>query len=89
MTRKVLFLDSFSPWTARHEECLASFLAENKGREVVFGILRRKDPSLSQNDIEAILSLCHKDIKTISVDVTWKGDTRKEYTQRWINEVIK
>ena len=28
-------------------------------------------------------------IKTISVDVTWKGEKRKEFTQRWINEVIK
>lgn len=28
-------------------------------------------------------------IKMVAVDVTWKGDKRKEYTQRWINEVIK
>ncbi|MDO4937981.1 MAG: ABC transporter substrate-binding protein [Sutterellaceae bacterium] len=28
-------------------------------------------------------------IKTIAVDVAWKGEKRKEYTQRWINEVIK
>ena len=28
-------------------------------------------------------------IKTIPVDVKWKGDNRKAYTQRWINEVIK
>ena len=28
-------------------------------------------------------------IKMISTDVTWKGEKRKEYTQRWINEVIK
>ena len=28
-------------------------------------------------------------IKMIPTDVTWKGEKRKEYTQRWINEVIK
>ena len=28
-------------------------------------------------------------INTVAVDVTWKGDKRKEFTQRWINEVIK
>ena len=28
-------------------------------------------------------------INMVSTDVTWKGEKRKEYTQRWINEVIK
>ena len=28
-------------------------------------------------------------INTIAVDTAWKGQKRKEYTQRWINEVIK
>ena len=28
-------------------------------------------------------------IKTIPVDVKWKGEHRKAFTQRWINEVIK
>ncbi len=28
-------------------------------------------------------------IKMVPIDVDWKGDKRKEYTQRWINEVIK
>lgn len=28
-------------------------------------------------------------INTISVDVQWKGQNRKAFTQRWINEVIK
>ena len=44
----------------------------------------------TRNDVKTsnpILDLSK--IKTISVDVTWKGDKRKEYTQRWINEVIK
>ena len=34
-------------------------------------------------------SIDYTKIKTISVDVTWKGEKRKEFTQRWINEVIK
>ena len=44
----------------------------------------------TRNDVKTtnpILDLSK--IKTIAVDVTWKGDKRKEYTQRWINEVIK
>ncbi|HIU83816.1 MAG TPA: ABC transporter substrate-binding protein [Candidatus Aphodousia gallistercoris] len=44
----------------------------------------------TRNDVKTsnpILDLSK--INTISVDVTWKGDKRKEYTQRWINEVIK
>ena len=28
-------------------------------------------------------------INTVSVDVKWKGENRKAFTQRWINEVIK
>lgn len=28
-------------------------------------------------------------INTVTVDVAWKGDNRKRFTQRWINEVIK
>lgn len=28
-------------------------------------------------------------IHTVQVDTAWKGEKRKEYTQRWINEVIK
>ena len=28
-------------------------------------------------------------INMVQTDVTWKGEKRKEYTQRWINEVIK
>lgn len=68
MSEKVLFLDSFCPWTSRHEQCLSSFLKENPGTEVAFGILLRKDTLLSENDIEAILSIVHKDIKTISIE---------------------
>lgn len=44
----------------------------------------------TRNDVKTsnpILDLTK--IKTISVDVTWKGEKRKEFTQRWINEVIK
>ena len=44
----------------------------------------------TRNDVKTsnpILGLTK--IKTISVDVTWKGEKRKEFTQRWINEVIK
>ena len=44
----------------------------------------------TRNDVKTsnpILDLSK--IKTISVDVTWKGEKRKEFTQRWINEVIK
>ena len=44
----------------------------------------------TRNDVKTsnpILDLTK--IKTISVDVTWKGKKRKEFTQRWINEVIK
>lgn len=44
----------------------------------------------TRNDVKVsnpILDLTK--IKTISVDVTWKGEKRKEFTQRWINEVIK
>lgn len=44
----------------------------------------------TRNDVKTsnpILDLAK--IKTISVDVTWKGEKRKEFTQRWINEVIK
>ena len=28
-------------------------------------------------------------INVITTDVTWKGDNRKRFTQRWINEVIR
>lgn len=28
-------------------------------------------------------------INTVTVDVAWKGENRKRFTQRWINEVIK
>ena len=44
----------------------------------------------TRNDVKTsnpILDLTK--IKTISIDVTWKGEKRKEFTQRWINEVIK
>lgn len=44
----------------------------------------------TRNDVKTsnpILDLSK--INMISVDVTWKGEKRKEYTQRWINEVIK
>lgn len=44
----------------------------------------------TRNDVKTsnpILDLTK--IKTISVNVTWKGEKRKEFTQRWINEVIK
>lgn len=44
----------------------------------------------TRNDVKTsnpILDLTK--IKMISVDVTWKGEKRKEFTQRWINEVIK
>ena len=44
----------------------------------------------TRNDVKTsnpILDLTK--IKTISVDVRWKGEKRKEFTQRWINEVIK
>ncbi len=44
----------------------------------------------TRNDVKTsnpILDLTK--IKTISVDVTWKGEKRKEFTKRWINEVIK
>lgn len=44
----------------------------------------------TRNDVKTsnpILDLSK--INMISVDVTWKGEKRQEYTQRWINEVIK
>ena len=44
----------------------------------------------TRNDVKTdnpILDLTK--IKMIPTDVTWKGEKRKEYTQRWINEVIK
>ena len=44
----------------------------------------------TRNDVKTsnpILDLSK--INMISVDVTWKGEKRQEYTQRWINEEIK
>lgn len=44
----------------------------------------------TRNDVKTsnpILDLSK--INMISVDVTWKGEKRQEYTKRWINEVIK
>lgn len=37
---------------------------------------------------QAIRCLISK-INMKDVDVAWKGEKRKEYTNRWINEVIK
>ena len=44
----------------------------------------------TRNDVKTdnpILDLSK--INAISVDVTWKGENRKKFTQRWINEVIR
>ena len=44
----------------------------------------------TRNDVKTsnpILDLSK--IKMVPIDVTWKGEMRKTYTQRWINEVIK
>ena len=44
----------------------------------------------ARSDVESqnpILDLSK--INVITTDVTWKGDNRKRFTQRWINEVIR
>ena len=44
----------------------------------------------TRNDVKTsnpLLDLSKINLK--DVDTTWKGEKRKEYTNRWINEVIK
>ena len=44
----------------------------------------------TRNDVKTsnpLLDLSKINLK--EVDTTWKGEKRKEYTNRWINEVIK
>lgn len=63
--RKVLFIDTFAPWTSWHEKCLKSFLGEEKEFEVFFGILDSNREDLSPKDKEAILKLVWKSGKTL------------------------
>ena len=67
----------FVDWAASKK--FAQFIVDNKINYVP-----------TRNDVKTsnpILDLTK--INTVTVDVAWKGENRKRFTQRWINEVIK
>lgn len=67
----------FADWAASKK--FAEFIVKNK----INYVPTRRDVKTTN----PLLDLSK--IKTVSVDVAWKGAHRKAYTERWINEVIK
>lgn len=68
---------AFVDWAASKK--FAEFIVANKINYVP-----------TRNDVKTtnpILDLTK--INTVSVDVSWKGENRKRFTQKWINEVIR
>ena len=67
----------FVDWAASKK--LAEFIVANKINYVpTRSDVKTENPILDLTEINAV-----------SVDVKWKGENRKDFTQRWINEVIK